>query len=66
MAMPLTAVGYTSGVYTYTPWNTPVANALTPNKNTVSTTLEEGRRRPLLIKRILLSAYSLLHMKRRP
>ena len=27
IAAPLTLVGYTSGVYTYTAWNTPVAKA---------------------------------------
>jgi len=38
-AKALTDVGYTSGVYTYMAWNTPVAKARIRNKNIVRTNL---------------------------
>ena len=40
IAAPLTLVGYTSGVYTYTAWNTPVAKARIRNRNKVMTSLQ--------------------------
>ena len=40
MAVPLTLVGYTSGVYTYTAWNTPVAKARMKKRKKVMTFLE--------------------------
>ena len=40
MAAALTLVGYTSGVYTYTAWNTPIAKARIRNRNKVMTSLQ--------------------------
>ena len=40
IAVPLTLVGYTSGVYTYTAWNTPVAKARMKNRKKVMTFLQ--------------------------
>ena len=53
IAVPLTLVGYTSGVYTYTVWNTPVAKARMKNRKKVMTFLQgkevgESVRIPLL------------------
>ena len=39
IADPLYLVGYTSGVYTNTAWNTPVANPRAPNRNNPRYTL---------------------------
>lgn len=39
MAVPLTLVGYTSGVYTNRTWNAPVAKARMKNRNKVMTSL---------------------------
>lgn len=39
MAVPLTLVGYTSGVYTNRTWNAPVAKAHMKNRNEVMTSL---------------------------
>ena len=40
IAVPLTLVGYTSGVYTYKTWNPPVAKARMMNRNKVRTSLQ--------------------------
>ena len=40
IAVPLTLVGYTSGVYTNTAWNTPVAKARMKNRKKVMTFLQ--------------------------
>ena len=49
MADPLYLVGYTSGVYTYTAWNTPVANPLAAKRNTPKYTL--GRKKHIQKKK---------------
>ena len=57
IAVPLTLVGYTSGVYTYKTWNPPVAKARMMNRNKVRTSLQwKGT-----VLEIQTLAYSLLY-----